>query len=55
MKYIVEYLFKGQIVFTVKFEGEEWLSDEDLEAIMEEQTAIMRGQRIGIIRGVHAA
>ncbi len=55
MKYIVEYLFKGQIIFTVKFEGKEWLSDEDLESALEEQAAIMRGQRIGIIRGVHAA
>lgn len=33
MKYIVEYSFKGQIVFTVKFEGEEWLSDEELEGL----------------------
>ncbi len=55
MKYIVEYLFKGQIVFTVKFEGEEWLSDEDLESVLEEQATIMRGQRIGITRGVHVA
>ena len=55
MRYTVQYSFKGQVLFTVEFEGEEWLSDEEVESILEEQATIMRGQRIGIIRGVHAA
>ena len=55
MKYTVEYLFKGQILFEVVFEGEEWIPDTELEGILEEQTEIMRGSRIGIVREVKIA
>lgn len=53
MKYMIVYLFKGQTVFKVEFEGEEWLPDVELEGILEEQASIIRGQRVGINREVH--
>lgn len=52
MKYSVEYSFKGQALFEVVFKGEEWLPDVELEGILEEQTEIMRGSRVGITREV---
>ncbi len=55
MKYTVEYLFKGQILFKVVFEGEEWLPDVEVEGILEEKAEIMRGSRIGIVREVKIA
>lgn len=48
--YKMAYKFKDQVVFTVEFKGEEDLSDEELEGILLEQAAIMRGERVGIIK-----
>ena len=41
--YKVAYKFNEQVVFTIEFKGEEDLSSEELDGILLEQAAIMRG------------
>lgn len=48
--YKVAYKFGEQVVFTIEFKGEEDLSQEELNEILLEQAAIMKGERIGIIK-----
>lgn len=46
--YKVAYKFEGQIVFIVEFRGERDMPIEELERILREQAAIMRGERVGV-------
>lgn len=48
--YRVAFKFKGQIVVVVEFRGSENLPTEELEGILREQSAIMKGERVGVIK-----
>lgn len=46
--YTVGYTFGGKVQFVIVFFGEEGLTEKDLDEILREQAAIIKGERKGV-------